>query len=181
MSLKSSILIIFLQIVTVECLTTSCQKNRFIDYSQLIKTRCTIENCILSSNCTTRYECECKRDYVVRYNVTIEHEDDEDDQHDDEDEEAMSVHLGVISRSPNDKSHPTIFIGESYPCFYDERDITTVFWSRPNRRTYYILLTLSLILVFTIILVPIIYLLLIIKFTNSETKKDKKTNEKLVL
>ncbi|CAF1433628.1 unnamed protein product [Adineta ricciae] len=126
MSLKSSILIILLQIVSVECLTTSCQKNRFIDYNQLIETRCIIESCILPSNCTVRAECECKRDYVVRYNVTIEHEDDEDDQHDD-DEEGMNVHLGVISRSPKDKSHPAIFIGESYPCFYDERDISTVF------------------------------------------------------
>jgi hypothetical protein len=61
-----------------------------------------------------------------------------------------------------------------YKCFYDERDVTTVFWERPDRSTYFILLSLSLLLVFAIILVPIIYLILIIEFTNPETKKNKK-------
>jgi hypothetical protein len=61
-----------------------------------------------------------------------------------------------------------------YQCFYDERDVNTVFWEKPNRQTYFILLSLSLILVFAVILVPIIYLVLIIEFTHPETKKDKK-------
>ncbi|UJR38163.1 hypothetical protein I4U23_030840 [Adineta vaga] len=165
---------VFLQINSIDCLTTSCQKNRFIDYNKLIETRCLIEICIPSFNCTNELSCECKRDFVVRYNVTVDHEDDEDDEHEDEEDEDSVVHLGVISHSPIDENHPTIHIGQIYTCYYDERDISTVFWSRPNRQTYYILLTLSLILVFAIILVPIIYLLIIIKFTNSETKKDKK-------
>jgi hypothetical protein len=40
-----------------------------------------VETCILSSNCTDNTPCECQRDFVVRYNVTIEHGDDKDDEH----------------------------------------------------------------------------------------------------
>ncbi|CAF0835694.1 unnamed protein product [Rotaria sordida] len=126
----------------------------------MIETTCLIENCILSLNCTDYTPCKCIRDFVVRYNVTIKHEDDEDD----------IVHMSVITQKPIDDNQ-SIIIGEMYPCFYDQRDITTVFWIKPNRKIYFILLSLSLILVFVLILVPIIYLILIIEFTHPNIKQ----------
>ena len=89
-------LFILIEITCIKGLTISCQKNRFIDYSQLVEASCLIESCILSLTCIDGKPCECKRDFVVRYNVTIEHEHEDDDEHDDDD---SAVHLGVIHQS----------------------------------------------------------------------------------
>ncbi|CAF0720108.1 unnamed protein product [Adineta steineri] len=163
-------LVILLKITSIDGLATSCQKNRFIDYNQLIETTCLINDCIRLYICSDTLPCKCKRDFVVQYNVSIEHDDDQDDEHDDETDAQRFLHFGVITQAPVGHNR-TIIIGETYRCFYDERDVTTVFWIRPNRQTYYILLVLCLILVFAIILVPIMYVILILKFTNSQTKK----------
>jgi hypothetical protein len=101
----SLFLFILIQIISIKGLTTSCHKNRFIDYNQMIETNCLIEACILSSNCADEASCECKRDYVVRYNVTIEHEADD---HDDEHEEDSFVHLAVITQEPVDDNQSII-------------------------------------------------------------------------
>jgi hypothetical protein len=84
-------------------LTTSCHKNKYIDYNQLIETDCLIETCILSSTCsnTSDTQCQCKRDFVVRYNVTIDHEDDDHAKDD-------KVHLAVITQAPVDDSQSII-------------------------------------------------------------------------
>ena len=90
--------------VCVAGLTTDCKKNRFIDYNQMVKSSCLVENCVFALNCsrhTAEHPCPCKRDFVVRYNVTTEHEDDDDD-HDDED---CVTHFGVISQRPDDHHH----------------------------------------------------------------------------
>lgn len=108
-SLSLAVLLVA-QLGSVDGLTTSCQKNRFIDYSQLIETDCLVENCILASNCTGRSACECKRDFVVRYNVTADHEEDEDHDHDEEDEESSLVHFSVIAQPPPDDTHPEILV-----------------------------------------------------------------------
>ena len=98
-----------IQITSIKGLTTTkCQKNRFIDYNQLVETTCLIETCIHSPNCTHQLSCECKRDFVVRYNITIEHEDDDDDDHDDEDKEESAVHLAVITYGPTDDTQEII-------------------------------------------------------------------------
>lgn len=86
--------------VCVDASTPSCKKNRFIDYNQMVETSCLVENCVFAWNCsrhTADRPCPCKRDFVVRYNVTTEHEDDDDDDHDDED---YVTHFGVITQRP---------------------------------------------------------------------------------
>ena len=97
---------ILLQSILVESEGTSCKSNRFIDYNQMVETHCLIETCILHLRCNdTRNDvCPCKRAFVVRYNVTTEHEDDEDDEHEDEDEdeEGVTMHLAVINQQPED-------------------------------------------------------------------------------
>ena len=92
--------------VGVDGMVNSCKKNRFIDYNQMVKTSCLVENCVFALNCsrhTAEHPCPCKRDFVVRYNVTTEHEDDDDDDHDDEDDEGCVTHFGVITQRPGDR------------------------------------------------------------------------------
>lgn len=57
----------------------------------MITTTCLIENYIFLLNCTDHTLCECTRDFVVRYNVTIKHQDDDDD-----DDELSIVHFSFI-------------------------------------------------------------------------------------
>lgn len=100
------VLLSVIQLESIVGVTPSCKKNRFIDYSQVVETECIVEACIHYANCTlTETErCPCKRDFVVRYNVTTEHEDDDDDEHDDEDIiEGVTTHLGVITQHPDDE------------------------------------------------------------------------------
>ncbi|CAF4858397.1 unnamed protein product, partial [Rotaria magnacalcarata] len=54
--------------------------------------------------------CECTCDFVVRYIVTIEHEDNDDD-------ELSSIHFSVIPKKTININQ-SILIGEIYSCFY---------------------------------------------------------------
>jgi hypothetical protein len=159
----------------------------------MVESQCLIEACILSLNCSNvefDYQpCRCERDLVVRYNVTDEQDDTiiahygiiaEQSSHD---ERVIRVRTCTYSETErrHDRACVSMFafqIGEIYPCFYDERDVTTIFWTQPDQQTYYILLSMSLVFVFAIILVPIVYFMVIIEFTDSKTNKNKNKNSK---
>ncbi|CAF2128065.1 unnamed protein product [Rotaria magnacalcarata] len=132
----------------------------------MIKTTCLIENCIFPLSCADHTLCECTCDFVVRYIVTIEHEDNDDD-------ELSSIHFSVIPKKTININQ-SILIGEIYSCFYGKRDIAIVCWIKPDRQTYFILLPFSITLVLTLIVVPVIYLIFTMKFTNPDTKQKRR-------
>ncbi|CAF0959121.1 unnamed protein product [Rotaria magnacalcarata] len=132
----------------------------------MIKTTCLIENCIFPLNCADHTLCECTCDFVVRYIVTIEHEDNDDD-------ELSSIHFSVIPKKTININQ-SILIGEIYSCFYGKRDIAIVCWIKPDRQTYFILLPFSITLVLALIVVPVIYLIFTMKFTNPDTKQKRR-------
>ncbi|CAF1678047.1 unnamed protein product [Rotaria magnacalcarata] len=144
----------------------------------MIKTTCLIENCIFPLNCADHTLCECTCDFVVRYIVTIEHEDNDDDElssihFNNDDDELSSIHFSVIPKKTININQ-SILIGEIYSCFYGKRDIAIVCWIKPDRQTYFILLPFSITLVLALIVVPVIYLIFTMKFTNPDTKQKRR-------
>ena len=122
-------LFVGVQLPTIAGVTDSCKKNRFIDYNQMLETSCLIETCVFVSNCSLTPLCPCKRDFVVRYNVTIDHDDDEPDSH-----------LGVITQSPVDEEQVIlvgreILEGGGEECFDGlDRSLLSVFLRRTRYR-----------------------------------------------
>ena len=94
--------VLFLFFIAVQCdfrigSAVHCEKNTYIDFERLVEIDCLIEMCILSENCSQieDYSCPCERDYVVRYNVSTESEDESDD-------EEFVTHFAVITQTPDD-------------------------------------------------------------------------------
>ena len=97
---------------SIQGVTGICKENKYIDYNQMVETNCLIVMCIQASNCSQadRTSCPCKRDFVVRYNVTTAHDDELDHEDDDEEHNDLSAtHLTVITQQP-DNDNPVILV-----------------------------------------------------------------------
>lgn len=77
----------------------NCHKNTYVDYDELIETRCTIELCLLGSTWRpeTSQRSSCERDFVVRYNISSDHNGSD-----------TKAHFSVIYHRPLEREHTNV-------------------------------------------------------------------------